>query len=128
MIASSDKQRHELGEGRIRALYGHSTEERIVKEPATPPEVLFHGTAPRNVPVILRDGLKPMTRQYVHLAIDVDTAKQVGHRKTRGRDEAPVILRIRAAQAHAAGTPFYRGNDAVWLAEAVPPEFIEVLR
>jgi putative RNA 2'-phosphotransferase len=31
MIAESEKKRHELGDGRIRALYGHSTEQEVVK-------------------------------------------------------------------------------------------------
>jgi putative RNA 2'-phosphotransferase len=35
---------------------------------------------------------------------------------------------VRAGAAHTAGTPFYRGNDQVWLADAVPAAFIEVMR
>lgn len=37
MIAASDKQRHELAEGRIRALYGHSVPQKIIKQNETPP-------------------------------------------------------------------------------------------
>lgn len=122
MIAESEKKRHELREGRIRALYGHSLEQEVVRTPEPPPDELYHGTAPASVAVILRDGLKPMKRQNVHLSIDVDTARRVGSRKTR----TPVILRVRAGEAHAAGTPFYRGNDQVWLADAVPATFVEV--
>src|SRR5262249_42923347 len=127
MIAESEKKRHELGDGRIRALYGHSAGQEVVRKPEPPPEVLYHGTSPASVAVILRDGLKPMTRQNVHLSVDVETAKRVGGRKTRGRREEPVILRVRAGAAHAAGRPFYRGNDQVWLADAVPAEFIEAI-
>src|SRR5262245_62760627 len=46
MIARSDKKRYELRDGRIRALYGHSTRQRLLKEPAEPPRVLYHGTSP----------------------------------------------------------------------------------
>src|SRR5262245_22053127 len=123
MIAESEKKRHELGDGRIRALYGHSTEQEVVKKAEAPPELLYHGTAPESVGVMLREGLQPMSRQYVHLSIDVETAKRVGGRKAR----APVILRVRAGAAHTAGTLFYRGNDQVWLADAVPAAFLEVL-
>src|SRR5438093_259445 len=73
------------------------------------------------------EGWKPMARQNVHLSVDVETAKRVGGRRTRGRHQEPVILRVRAAAAHAAGTPFYRGNDQVWLADAVPAAFIEAM-
>jgi len=34
-------------------------------------------------------------------------------------------MRIGAAAAHGSGVRFYRGNDLVWLADAVAPEFIE---
>jgi putative RNA 2'-phosphotransferase len=121
MIARADKKRYELQDGRIRALYGHSTPQRLLKAPAAPPGVLYHGTSPEAVERIGREGLKPMRRQYVHLSVDTATARQVGLRKA----EAPVILRIRAEAAHAGGVAFYRGNDLVWLADAIPPAFID---
>ena len=121
MMAEASKQRFEMSDGRIRALYGHSTPHRLAKEAAPPPEMLFHGTAPDTVAIIRTGGLRPMGRQYVHLSADTATAEQVGRRKATG----PVILRIRAAAAHKGGVRFYRGNDLVWLADAVAPEFIE---
>jgi putative RNA 2'-phosphotransferase len=120
MIAQSEKQRHELRDGRIRALYGHSTPERLLKEQCAPPRVLYHGTAPATAAHIRADGLKPMGRHYVHLSADVATAEQVGRRKA----SAPVILTIDASAAHDAGVVFYRGNDLVWLANVVPASFI----
>jgi putative RNA 2'-phosphotransferase len=121
MMAQAEKQRYEMRDGRIRALYGHSTPQKLSKQPAAPPEILFHGTAPKTVALIRKDGLRPMGRQYVHLSVDTATATQVGRRKAKD----PVILRIRAAAAHGAGVRFYRGNDMVWLADAVAPDFIE---
>jgi putative RNA 2'-phosphotransferase len=121
MMAEAEKQRYEIRDGRIRALYGHSTPQKLSKEPAEPPAILFHGTAPKTVALIRKDGLRPMGRQYVHLSADTATATQVGRRKAKD----PVILRIRAAAAHGAGVRFYRGNDLVWLADAVEPGFIE---
>jgi putative RNA 2'-phosphotransferase len=121
MIAQSDKQRHELRGGRIRALYGHSTPERLLREPAEPPGMLYHGTSPEAVALIRRQGLKPMARQYVHLSTDTLAAEQVGRRKSR----TPVILRVRAKAASVCGATFYRGNELVWLADAVPPTFID---
>ena len=121
MMAAADKERFELDGERIRALYGHSVPGRIIKERAAPPAVLLHGTAPASVPAILRQGLSPMRRQYVHLSVDRETAEQVGAR----RAPKPVVISVRAAEAHAAGVTFWRGNDKVWLAEVVPPEFID---
>ena len=122
MMAAADKQRFELDGDRIRALYGHSVPGRIVKERAAPPAVLLHGTAPAFLPAIREHGLLPMHRQYVHLSADRETAEQVGGR----RAARPVILTIRAAEAHAAGVPFWHGNEQVWLAETVPPGYIEL--
>ncbi|KPF52062.1 RNA 2'-phosphotransferase [Novosphingobium sp. AAP1] len=121
MIEQSEKKRHELRDGKIRALYGHSVPQRLSKEAAPPPAVLYHGTAPATVALIKEAGLRPMGRQYVHLSADTATAKQVGKRKA-GK---PVILSVRAGEAHRAGVPFYLGNDQVWLADMIGPEFID---
>ena len=120
MIECSEKKRHEIQSGRIRALYGHSLPQRIVKEEKEPPKILYHGTAKRFLASIKKDGLLPKGRQYVHLSIDVDTASKVGKR----RDNEPIILEINAKQAWDEGIKFYQGNDKVWLADFVPSKFI----
>jgi putative RNA 2'-phosphotransferase len=120
MIQRSAKQRHEITGARIRALYGHSTHERIAKEAKRPPELLYHGTDPTAAAAILVEGLKPMGRQYVHLSLDLGTAREVGKRK----DKEPVILTVRAAEAFDAGVAFYMGNQNVWLADHIPSRFI----
>jgi putative RNA 2'-phosphotransferase len=123
MIACSEKKRHELCNGKIRALYGHSTPNRLIKEPAVPPNILYHGTSSESAKIIIGDGLNPMDRQYVHLSVDLKTASQVGQRKAK----QSVILKIKSLEGYQAGISFYRGNDCVWLADSVPPEFIELL-
>lgn len=122
MIDASSKRRYELEGERIRALYGHSIPGLIRKTPARPPERLFHGTAPQTWVLIRADGLRPMRRQYVHLSVDRDTAAEVGRRKS----PKPVILTVAGAGAHAAGVVFYEGNAMVWLADLIPPNFIEL--
>jgi putative RNA 2'-phosphotransferase len=122
MIAIADKPRHELRDGKIRARHGHSTPAKIVQEAAQPPEILYHGTSAPALENILRDGLHPMSRQYVHFAADVDMAIDVGAR----RKGQTVLLTIRAGDAHRAGVIFYRSSEAVWLADALPPQFIIV--
>lgn len=124
VIRTSEKKRHEIIGDKIRALYGHTTPQKIAKEAAEPPSVLYHGTARRFLDAILQEGLKPMARQYVHLSVDVDTAKRVGSR----RDVKPVLLAIDAEQAASEGLSFYIGNDKVWLADDVPAKYLKVLR
>lgn len=121
VIVQSEKQRFEMRNGMIRAYYGHSVEQKIVREPTTPPTRLFHGTTPDVLQAIRSTGLRPMTRQYVHLSDDEATARQVALRRTR----TPVILEISALQAYQHGIKFYLGNDMVWLADSIPPEFIQ---
>ncbi len=122
IIANSDKTRFEIQGDRVRALYGHTIPMHISKEPIVPPAILYHGTTHKAAQIILKDGLKQMKRQYVHLSVDTDTAVQVGKR----RDSEPVILKIDAAKAHSDGVKFYKGNDKVVLADYIPPEYISM--
>lgn len=121
MIKASDKPRHEIQDGKIRARYGHSLPGKLAYEAAEPPEVLYHGTAPETASKIATEGLHPMRRQYVHLSVDIGTARQVGQRKSRN----PVILHILARQAYQEGTSFYRGNALIWLADHVAPAYVQ---
>src|SRR5262245_12371275 len=73
LIAEAEKQRFEMHDGKFRALYGHSTPQKLSREPAGPPAMLFHGTAPKTVALIRKEGLRPMGRQYVHLSVDTAT-------------------------------------------------------
>jgi putative RNA 2'-phosphotransferase len=120
IMAQSDKQRFELKDGKIRAYYGHSIVEKIERAPSAPPPVLYHGTTSRAAEAILREGLKPMNRQYVHLSADRATAIQVARRRTN----QPAILKIATDQAQQAGVTFYLGNESVWLAAVIPAQYI----
>jgi putative RNA 2'-phosphotransferase len=116
------KRRFEVEGERIRARYGHSLAQPVVYEPCVPPALLYHGTSANALDAIRREGLKPMERQYVHLSPDVETAMHVGAR----HDEQPVVLAVRAAEAHAAGIEFYRADEAVYLAKYVAAEFLDI--
>ena len=123
MIETSPKQRHELAGERIRALYGHSVPGRLSRAVGMPPAQLFHGTSPQAWELIRVTGLEPMGRQFVHLSTDLETAVQVGRRKA----PEPQLLVIDSGAAYGAGVQFRVGNEVVWLAEAVPAEFVEPL-
>ncbi len=123
ILAQSEKKRFEMVEGKIRAYYGHSTEEKIVKQVVEPPEILYHGTVTGNLESILEKGLLPMGRQYVHLSADEKTAKMVGSRHAG----AVVILQVQARAAYNAGIAFYQENNGVWLSDAVPGGYLSVV-
>lgn len=123
MISLSEKKRHELTNNKIRALYGHSIPMKIIKEEVVPPKLLYHGTSPKYLESIMRDGLLPMTRQYVHLSEDLKTAKIVGKRKHVN----PVILVIDSKKACKNNVRFYLGNEKVWISDAIPSNCLSVL-
>lgn len=121
VVEKSEKKRHEIKNGRIRAVYGHSIPVKIVKEEKRPPEMLYHGTARRFLPSIKEKGLLPLGRQYVHLSQNIEDAQNVGRR----HDDKPCILLIDAQRAWNEGVRFYIGNEDVWLAEQIPTVYIK---
>ena len=62
-----------------------------------------------------------MSRQYVHLSEDVETAVLVGNRKKGGT----ILLIIDTELAQSKGIKFYIGNEKVWLSDGIPAEFIK---
>jgi putative RNA 2'-phosphotransferase len=121
MISRSDKKRHVIRNGKIRAIYGHSIPKKIVHEEACPPENLYHGTSETAEAWIRTEGIRPMGRQYVHLSVRREEAELVGKRKSK----TPVILCIHAAEAFRSGVKFYRTNELIWLADYVPAGFVK---
>ena len=121
IVEGNDKQRFAFDASgtRIRAQQGHSVEVDLQLPPATPPAVLYHGTAPSALPAIRQSGLQKMKRHHVHLSPDEETARRVGAR--RGQ---PIILTVDAAAMHAAGVVFYKSGNGVWLVDAVPPHYL----
>lgn len=121
MIEESEKKRHEIKNGKIRAFYGHSVPMKILKEEKLPPDILYHGTARRFLESIRENGLLPLSRQYIHLSQDIETAEKVGKR----HDNKPCILIIDAKKAWDDGIKFYLGNERVWLADKIPIRYIK---
>jgi putative RNA 2'-phosphotransferase len=120
-VRDSDKQRFALSpDGHmIRANQGHSVLVDLALAPATPTDLLYHGTVGKFLPSILVQGLIKGERHHVHLSATVETAENVGAR--RG---APVILMIAAADMVKAGHAFFRSENGVWLTDIVPPQFL----
>ncbi|WP_422377570.1 RNA 2'-phosphotransferase [Roseibium sp.] len=123
VVDTNDKKRFELSEDgtKIRARQGHSVKINLGLAPLTPPEFLYHGTATKTLPLILSEGLKPMNRHHVHLSPDTASAVKVGMRHGK-----PAVLKVAARVMQDAGHVFFRTDNGVWLAESVPPDFLEL--
>lgn len=122
IVATDDKNRFEILDGKIRARQGHSYEVNLGLKPLTIvdlPETLYHGTAVKNVEKITSEGLKPMGRNYVHLSGDYDTAVKVG-----SRHGDPIVFSVDVAKL-LKSTNVYLTTNGVYLAKRVP---VNVLR
>ena len=120
VASTSGRDRFEVQDEKIRATNGHSLPLRAHREPAAPPQILYHGARRRAYPHILQRGLDPMGRSYVHLTTSPELAMRIGKR----RDLQPVLLEIQAQRASEEGVPFYRANPLIYLANHIPPSYI----
>ena len=125
IVSTDEKQRYSYDstKTRIRANQGHSIQVNLNLTQQTPPEILYHGTSKSFLQSIFTDGLKPMSRQYVHLSSDITTAYKVGKRHCKNNEE-PVILMICALDMHNDEYKFYLSENNVWLTDNVPTEYI----
>ena len=121
IVEKSERRRFEIRGGRIRAVYGHSIPVNLDLKEDKEVRVLYHGTTPEAAEKILRTGLKPMKRRWVHLSPTIDVAVRVGMRRAR----KPAILEIDAEKARRNGIRFYKATDQVYLTEYVPPKYIK---
>lgn len=120
-LACPAAARFEVSGGRVRARYGFSVPRTAVGDPQPPPGRLFHGLPRAAVAAVLRDGLWPMCRQFVHLTTDRAYAARVATTDGDG-----FVLEVAAVTAAAAGRRFYPANHHVWLTDAIPPAFLRV--
>jgi putative RNA 2'-phosphotransferase len=65
-----------------------------------------------------------MSRQYVHLSLDLAMAREVGRRKSK----APILIEVDAGAASEVDVAFYQGNEQVWLADHVPSRFLRIVQ
>lgn len=122
IVRTDNKKRYSFNEDKtlIRANQGHSVPVDVELKECEPPQFLYHGTASRFINSIMQDGLKPMSRLYVHLSKDRETAIKVGKRHGE-----PVVLKIKSKEMHDDGYKFYLSENGVWLVKNVDIKYIE---
>ena len=122
VVATNNKKRFAFNDAgdKIRASQGHSTDVDLQLKPVIPPSVLYHGTSTKHLGVIMRDGLKKMSRHHVHLSVETSTASNVGARHGK-----PVVFRVDAEAMHKDGYVFYVSDNGVWLTDNVPAKYLD---
>ena len=123
IVEKSERKRFEIVGNRIRALYGHTINimQNLAEDKAV--EVLYHGTTSDSAKKILKEGIMPMKRMFVHLSPTVEIAREVGLRRTL----EPTILLIDAKTAIRSGVHFYKVTDKVYLCGYLPPKYIRTV-
>lgn len=121
IVETNDKKRYEYNEDKslIRARQGHSVNVNVDLKEMTPPDILYHGTTTRFYSTILKEGIKKMNRQYVHLSDNYSTAVSVG-----SRHGSAIVITIDAKKMKDDGCKFYLSNNGVWLTDYVKPDYI----
>ena len=124
IVRTDEKGRYSFDEEKkkIRANQGHSIPVDVELEEKTPPQYLYHGTASRFLNGIFKEGLKPMSRLYVHLSPDKETAKKVGK-----RHGTVVVLLVDAGKMAEDGLVFFQSANGVWLTKQVLPKYLHVM-
>ncbi len=114
IVNKDNKNRYEFKNNMIRCRQGHSIDVILELEPQIPPEFLLHGTTQYSFNKILESKfIKKMTRNYVHLTDNLETAMQVAER----RKNNPVVLVINTKIIK---NIFYLSTNNVWLTDDIP--------
>ena len=125
IVSEDNKQRYSYSDDKlyIRANQGHSIPVNLELKSIIPPNILYHGTCIRVKDTIIKDGIKKMQRQYVHLSKDIETATQVGLRHGE-----LIIFEISAFKMLKDGYKFYISENGVYLTDYVPSQYIKILK
>ncbi len=122
IVATDKKRRYSFNQDKtlIRANQGHSIPVDVELKEQEPPEFLYHGTAERFLNRIEKEGLQSMSRLYVHLSTDPETALQVGKRHGK-----PVVLKIYSGSMYRDGNKFYLSENSVWLTKKIERKYFD---
>lgn len=122
IVRTDNKQRYSFNTDKtlIRANQGHSIPVDVELKEQEPPDFLYHGTADKFIKGIMIKGLKPMSRLYIHLSKDIETAKKVGKRHGN-----PVVFKVHSGQMEHDGIKFYLSENGVWLTKKVDVKYLE---
>lgn len=120
-IDSGGRQRYEIKNGRIRALYGHSIQ-IDPGESTEPPEELYLGLAERDRERMERYGLRGGRRRFLHLSLTEEEARETGSRLATDY----VVVKVNATDAWEQGVDFF-DRVSMWLAAELPSYALEVV-
>lgn len=122
IVETNNKQRYEFNDTytKIRARQGHSIPVDVdLKTVDGGLKTLFHGTDASFIDSIKKEGIKKMTRNYVHLSPNINIAKNVG--KRHGNNLR--IIEINAKKMIEDDIKIFVSKNNVYLTEYVDPKY-----
>ncbi|CAB49081.1 RNA 2'-phosphotransferase [Pyrococcus abyssi] len=120
IVERDEKERYEVKEGKIRARYGHSYPVILDHKEDKESKTLYHGTIRENLEGIMREGIKPMKRQFVHLSLNYEDAYNTGRR----HGSNVVVLMIDADCLRKKGFKILKAGKKVRIVKYVPVDCI----
>ena len=120
ILGSSEKQRFEIQNNLIRAKYGHSIQIDPTYKLLDQKIKLYHGTALANKEQILKTGILPMNRSFVHLTSDRNMAELTAKRWS----DKIWIFEINTAEMHFDNQKIYTAGNGVCLTKFVNPKYL----
>lgn len=132
VLKNDTRNRFSIKNGKIKANYGHSIPVEYENTPIEPPEYLYHGTNDFVLKSIVQEGLKPMNRKFVHLAVNQNDAyfycNKLKYNVLYNRRYWPVLLRVKAKEAYKDGILFYKEAEDIYVSEPIPWKYIERIK
>lgn len=124
IVSSDNKGRYSFNSDKseLRANQGHSIPVDLNLVPSIPPLDLFHGTTLSVKDIILKQGLKSMSRNHVHLTDNLKTAINVANR----RKQDIIIFKLNVKQMILDNVLFFKSDNGVWLTDFVDPKYLSI--
>lgn len=120
-VALTDpKGRFELVGDKIRARYGHSIPVKVEYTEEYPPSLLYHGTSKSKLTDILKRGLLPMRRLFVHLTTVYEDAL------SRARTYPDPVVILVDPDCLRGRVRLFRASGTVYVARRIPPDCISI--
>lgn len=133
IIINDKSNRFTIKDNYIKANYGHSQniyEDK--RQEFIPNDVLYHLTFSNYINNILQEGLKPMTRKYVFVAINIEKAEEYNKKLKKIRQTqkdntiTPVLLEIDGKLAYKEGIKFFTEKDNIICTKYIPSKYISI--
>lgn len=122
VVETDEKGRYQIDGGMIRATYAHSVNVNLDDLPEANVDKLYFPVSEEELDIVLESGLRPSDRSMIHLSGSPDKAYSAG----RVHIPDPILLEVLVKEAQGSGNFIFRAGKAVYVAEAVEPEFLKV--